>query len=558
MSGNGNITTAASAAATADTASSFSGTADFSFVDVDGAVPALSLSVTPRHDTIGIGSGLKSTQVCVTVKARDLPDDDENGDQTRASVDIVVALDVSGSMAGDKLDQCKETLELLLRALLPRDRFGLITFASDARIDIPAQSMTAQNKEAALRKIKALQTRGCTNISAAIGLASQEMKMIESANEVRTIFLLTDGHANEGMTDAKDVTLATKRCLVEGVSSFDADTSTSTSKSGDRCLDGFMKKLSVLSPSSSSSSIPKDISMKSETKDDSPPISLHCFGYGVDHDSQFLRQVSNATPGGTYYFVKNDSNVGAAFGDALGGILSVVAQSAMVNIKVLPEASNLGVTVKIYHADQLQRGMDLYSVTLGDFYAEESRDVVFDLALATPLKGKAGGDGSSIPHVQITLAATDAIQKRPLMIGPVTCSVKRPDANDISEANHHVLVQWLRVYATQEMADAEKLASDGKLAAARAKVQKAMQTIQGTPGVDQSHGLVRQLTAELETISEGLSSRHTYSSGGAHYIHRSLQTHTYQRCAEDTHETPNVYRSSNKASMSLAFSPRKK
>lgn len=553
MSENGNNTTAASAAATADTASSASGTADFSFVDVDGAVPALSLSVTPRHDTIGVGSGLKSTQVCVTVKARDLPDDDENGDQTRASVDIVVALDVSGSMTWDKLDQCKETLELLLRALLPRDRFGLITFASDARIDIPAQSMTAQNKEAALRKIKALETRGCTNISAAIGLASQEMKMIDSPNEVRTIFLLTDGHANEGMTDPKDVTLATKRCLVEGVSSFDND----TSQSEYRGLGGIFKKFSVLSPSSSSS-IPKDISMKSETKD-SPPISLHCFGYGADHDSQFLRQVSNATPGGTYYFVKDDSNVGAAFGDALGGILSVVAQSAMVNIKVPPEASDLGVKIiKIYHAEKLQRDKDSYSVTLGDFYAEESRDVVFDLALATPRKGEAGEDGSSIPHVQITLAATDAIQKRPLMIGPVTCSVKRPDTNDISEANHHVLVQWLRVYATQEMADAETLASNDNLAAARAKIQKAMKTIQGTPGVHQSHVLVRQLTAELETISEGLSSHYTYSSGGAHYMQRTMQTHTYQRCSEDVHATPNVYRSSNKASMSLAFSPSKK
>lgn len=54
------------------------------------------------------------SQICATVKASELPAGDEFA---RASVDIVVALDVSGSMRVEKLDLCKMTLNLLLREL---------------------------------------------------------------------------------------------------------------------------------------------------------------------------------------------------------------------------------------------------------------------------------------------------------------------------------------------------------------------------------------------------------------------------------------------------------
>ena len=76
-------------------------------------IESLSLKLTPRYDVIGTHVHKKSTQFCATVTARDLPDDDS----ARAPVDIVVALDVSSSMSGAKLELCKTTLSLLLREL---------------------------------------------------------------------------------------------------------------------------------------------------------------------------------------------------------------------------------------------------------------------------------------------------------------------------------------------------------------------------------------------------------------------------------------------------------
>lgn len=104
---------------------------------------ALNLEVTPLHDTIGMLAEDESVHFCATVTAKDIPCDD---DSRRAPVDIIVALDTSGSMRGEKLMLCKETLKLLLRELGPNDRFGLITFGSTAIVQIPVRNITIENK----------------------------------------------------------------------------------------------------------------------------------------------------------------------------------------------------------------------------------------------------------------------------------------------------------------------------------------------------------------------------------------------------------------------------
>eukprot|EP00555_Chaetoceros_dichaeta_P007178 CAMPEP_0198263904 /NCGR_PEP_ID=MMETSP1447-20131203/13869_1 /TAXON_ID=420782 /ORGANISM="Chaetoceros dichaeta, Strain CCMP1751" /LENGTH=277 /DNA_ID=CAMNT_0043952669 /DNA_START=99 /DNA_END=929 /DNA_ORIENTATION=- len=243
----------------------------------------LDLKITPRHNTIGREAQQVETHFCATVTAHDLPDDDS----IRAPVDIIVALDTSSSMNGRKLERCKETLTLLLRELSVRDRFGLVTFGSNATIQIPTRKLTKDNKEIAIRKIKGLRSRGGTNLSGGIGLAAQEWQSIESPNEVQTIFLLTDGLANRGISDREGVVQLVKGCLASGKGQASA--------------------------------------------------AIHCFGYGLDHDREMLRDISQVNEGGTYYFVEKDSDVSSAFGDALGGILSVVAQNALLTFNASKE-----------------------------------------------------------------------------------------------------------------------------------------------------------------------------------------------------------------------------
>ena len=178
-------------------------------------------------------------------------------------------------MYGRKLDLCKETITLLLRELGVRDRFGLVTFGNNATVQIPTRILTKDNKQTAVDNIKRLRAGGCTNLSGGIGLAVQKLKSFDSPNEVQIIFLLIDGLANVGILNRDSIIQLTKGCVTLG----------------------------------------KDLSH----------VAIHCFGYGVYHDREILRDISQVTEGGEYYFIEDDSEVSSAFGSALVAILSVVA-----------------------------------------------------------------------------------------------------------------------------------------------------------------------------------------------------------------------------------------
>mmetsp|Transcript_17593 Transcript_17593/g.31752 ORF Transcript_17593/g.31752 Transcript_17593/m.31752 type:complete len:489 (-) Transcript_17593:155-1621(-) len=465
-------------------------------VDTDH-LSALTISVTPRHEIIGKDVKLHSTQICATVQAGKLPDDDSK----RAPVDIVIALDVSGSMSGDKLTLCKKTLELLLRNLLPHDRFGLVSFADEAVLEIPTRKLTEDAKKAAIEKIRNIRTRGCTNISAAIGLAAQEMGCVENPNIVRSIFLLTDGLANRGVSHASGIVDIAKGCLVN-------------------------------------------------TKDDgTAPITIHCFGYGTDHDDKLLTDVSEATPGGSYYFVENDSNVASAFGDALGGILSVVAQNVSINIYIPPEAAALGVEIiSVHHENKIKRDNGSISVTLGDLYAEESRDVLFEIKLANPPSPLV----DPLSHVSVVLSYLDTIKKQLITTDPVTCKIARPSGAEVSEANQHVAVQWLRINAAKEMEHVDLLATRGDLKGARERINQFKDILQEEREL-QSDPLVVQISNDLDSVMGGITDRRQYTTFGAKRIQMKRQAHTTQRCAETSFTSDNFYRGSNKAKMAKKF-----
>jgi len=466
-------------------------------MDVDGAnEPALTLKVTPRHDIIGLSAKQVETQFCATVKARDLPEDD---DSLRAPVDIVVALDVSGSMSGTKLKLCKETLALLLRELSVRDRFGLVTFGSEATIQIPTRKLTKENKEIAVSKIKKLGTSGCTNMSGGIGLAAQELSSIESPNEVQTVFLLTDGLANVGVSDQAGIVQLTKGCL----------------SGGER----------------------------------QRPVAVHCFGYGVDHDRDMLQDISQTTEGGTYYFVENDSDVSSAFGDALGGILSVVAQNTVLTFDT---SNQHGVRIiNILHEKAVKQENGSFNIPIGDFYAEESRDIIFNVALA---KGSDFGT-QPVVHVSVSMTYMDTINKKLERCDAIEGSIARPNGSEVSESNDHVALQYVRVTTTEIIAEAEKIANSGNFEAAKAKIKSQIDYLSNESATfDRSNPLVSQFLSELNTILSGLTSRSTWESGGAHYTKARYQTHAMQRCAETSVPVLNAYRSKKKASMSYKMS----
>ena len=492
---------------------------------VDGRNAVLALAVTPRHEFIGVDSPLTTTQACVTVKACDIPLDDD----TRSPVDIVVALDISVSMTGKKLKLCKQTLEMLVRVLGSKDRFGLISYGSEAWVSIPAQFMSHENKKRVLSMIKTICTNGGTNLSGGFTLAAQEMQSISSPNQVRSIFLLTDGCANEGVTDTPG--------LVSIVRNSTATCVVPTEQFRHSCHLKTEKRVPVSDKEQS-------------TVDMKQPISVHCFGYGSDHDSGMLQAIADATPGGTYYFVESDANVASAFGDAIGGLLSVVAQSAVITIAVPPAAADLGVRIlDVYHEEKIQRDNGTYTVSLGDFYAEETRDVLFEMEVARVPHGSL----DPIGHALISLHYTDTINYTSCTVDDVLCCVQRPAGAALSKENPHVKVQWLRLFTAREIEAADRDARSDNLSSARTRLTHIISNIQASPSEIQSHPLVMGLESDVNALMQGFDSRERYQTFGKHLAMAKQRTHMTQRCVEASPDTVNAYRGKTKMRLSTMF-----
>lgn len=139
--------------------------------------------------------------------------------------DVIVVLDTSGSMEGEKFQQARAALLYVLDHLNPEDRFGIVEFSTGARqYDSDLQHASEASNAAAW--VARLSPRGGTDINLALLNA---MAMVEEQRPTIVLFL-TDGLPTEGETDVpgiltnvEDSAPANVRLFPFGVG-FDVDT----------------------------------------------------------------------------------------------------------------------------------------------------------------------------------------------------------------------------------------------------------------------------------------------------------------------------------------------
>ncbi len=110
--------------------------------------------------------------------------------------DVILVLDTSGSMEGEKMAQAKTAARYVVTHLNEGDRFNVVAFSTGVRLFQP-QLVAATQADAALSFINSLEAMGGTNIS----LALLEAAKLAEAERPTTILFLTDGLATEGITD---------------------------------------------------------------------------------------------------------------------------------------------------------------------------------------------------------------------------------------------------------------------------------------------------------------------------------------------------------------------
>ena len=158
---------------------------------------AVSITAAFSQEKILTGSdGMVS--VALTLTAEDRP----VATKTEVSpVDLIVVLDRSGSMGGQKIEDAKRAILQLIGRLDETDRLGLVAYANDVQVVSPLVPVTGAGQEGLSALVRTIGPGGGTNLGAGLQSGIDIMKQSAGQNRQRRIILLSDGLANHGIID---------------------------------------------------------------------------------------------------------------------------------------------------------------------------------------------------------------------------------------------------------------------------------------------------------------------------------------------------------------------
>ncbi|KAL6643128.1 hypothetical protein ACP70R_021309 [Stipagrostis hirtigluma subsp. patula] len=393
---------------------------------------------------------------------------------SRAPLDLVTVLDVSGSMAGTKLALLKRAMSFVIQTLGPSDRLSVIAFSSSAWRLFPLRKMTAFGRQQSLQAVSSLVANGGTNIADGLRKAARVMEDRQARNPVCSIILLSDG----------------------------VDTYTVTAPHGARPDYGPLVPRSILPGSGHH-------------------VPVHAFGFGADHDSAAMHSVAEMS-GGTFSFIDAVGSIQDAFAQCIGGLLSVVAQETRLSIDCADDGVLL-TSVKSggYASGVAGDGRGGY-VDVGDLYADEERDFLVTVRVPPAARG------GSTALVVASCTYRDAVTGEAVRVEGGDVAVRRPASPVSAAMSPQVEREWLRVHATEDMAAARAAAEGGEFARAASILESRRRALESRAALS-SDPQTLALVAELREMQDRAESRQRYEESGRAYILAGLSSHSWQR-----------------------------
>lgn len=353
----------------------------------------------------------------------------------------------------------KETLSFLAaKGLQQNDRLGIVTFDSEIATPLRMTTMDASGRRAAKTAIDAINPRGTTNLSGGLlrsislvtgrvdnpvtsarsclpqswrrwfksigwrAAAAAGTTTLKAPQVARAVLLFTDGQANGGITDKGKLIAAAATAVGEAAAA-------------------------------------------------GAPVTLFTFGFGNNHNDALLRGLAERA-NGQYYYVNRADDIPLAFADALGGLVSVVAQNTTLTLRAVAGEATLGRPRCEYPV--AMEGGAACTVTLGDLFSEDEKDVLLTLALpmlAQPRDGRAAA-------VHATLRFFSVAQKR-VVEESATLEVARPASTPEGQpVSAKLEEQRVRVEMAAAMAKAQERADAGHVLEGRDMLQQAVLSAQ--------------------------------------------------------------------------------
>ncbi|MFC5648605.1 VWA domain-containing protein [Paenibacillus solisilvae] len=236
----------------------------------------------------------------------------------RAPVNIGLVLDRSGSMSGKPLDYSRKACQYVTEQMGQNDLLSMVVFDDEIETVFAPEKVT--HKDLMKHKIAAIEAGGTTNLSG--GLVQGAQLVVSSIQEgmVNRVLLLSDGHANEGITNRGKLARIAKEYRSMGV-------------------------------------------------------GISTLGVGSGFDEELMEAIAEGG-GGNFYYIEKPVDIPDIFAKELQGVLSVLAQN--MRMRLTPSES-VAITNLFGYQPTVMDGSR--SFNLGDIYDQEVKSILIELTI---------------------------------------------------------------------------------------------------------------------------------------------------------------------------------